>query len=222
MKKFKRANLAGMLQKHTFDNYNFKYYPDIYCQETNCTYHQAAQKAYNAAHNFCKEIESGNMHTRGLMFCGSIGSGKTFLAACIANRLLSKGIEVLFAVVPDLLDTIKATYDQSKNSDYEREINILDSARNVPLLILDDLGVHNYTSWTRNKIYSIINYRVNMELPTILTTNEDMETLENYLGERTTSRISQLCNIYMLYTPTDIRIIKNKENRHKNSSPRLL
>jgi DNA replication protein DnaC len=53
-----------------------------------------------------------------------------------------------------------------------------------------------------------------MELPTIITTNENMENLEFCLGERTTSRISQLCNIYMLYSDTDIRILKSKEKKN--------
>ncbi len=211
IKRYKRANLAGILKDQTFENFNFKFYKSMYCEETDCSYSQAVQKAYNAAVKFCVEIEKGKMHEKGLLFSGSIGSGKTYLASCIANRLLNKGIRVLFTVVPDLLDMLKATYDKSDSD--EREIKILDGARNVPLLILDDLGTHNYTSWTKNKIYSIINYRVNMDLPTIITTNENMETLEFCLGERTTSRISQLCNIYMLYSDTDIRILKSKKKK---------
>lgn len=216
LKKFKRANLAGILQRQNFKNFDYSFYPNIYCKETNCTYLQAAKKAFLAAQNFCTEIEKGNLHTRGLLFYGPIGTGKTFLASCIANRLLKKGVELLFAVVPDLLDTIKATYDAG-NYTGDTETEILDGARNVPILILDDLGAHNYTDWTKNKIYSIINYRVNMNLPTVITTNEELEALDIYLGERTTSRISQLCKIYMLFAPADIRYIKSKQYKKTNT-----
>jgi len=87
----------------------------------------------------------------------------------------------------------------------------MDSARRVHVLILDDLGAHNYTEWTRNKLYSIINYRLNNNLPTVITTNLDLAELEEYLGERTTSRIIQMCRIFRLMVETDIRIVKRRE-----------
>src|SRR5690606_27907594 len=111
-----------------------------------------------------------------------------FLACAIANYVLSKGKPVLFTVVPDLLDQIKATYDRSPLVDSD-ELAILEGARTVDLLILDDLGAHNYTQWTVNKIYSILNYRVNHQLPVVITTNLSLDELDIYLGERTTSRI---------------------------------
>lgn len=211
--KHQRSNIDGILKYHTFENFDFSYYPSNICQEANTTYFKAAQIVYNAALNFCKNIEEGNYRLKGLFFCGSVGSGKTFLASCIANRLLANSIEVLFAVVPDLLDNIKATYDD-KTDFHEREINVINKAKNIPILILDDLGSHNYTNWSRNKIFSIINHRVNYNLPTIITSNEELETLELYLGERTTSRIFQLCDSYMIFTPEDIRLIKNKKNKY--------
>jgi len=76
----------------------------------------------------------------------------------------------------------------------------------VPLLILDDLGAHNYTDWTRNKLFSIINYRLNYMLPTIITTNINLEDLEHFLGERTTSRIIHMCHPYRLLVEVDIRV----------------
>lgn len=214
---FQQSNINGILKYHTFENFDFNYYPSKFCTETNTTYFKAAQKVYNAALNFCKKIEKGNFNQKGLFFCGSVGSGKTFLASCIANRLLSNSIEVLFAVVPDLLDTIKATYDDNTALN-EREINVLNKAKNIPILILDDLGAHNYTNWARNKIFSIINHRVNYNLPTIITSNEELETLELYLGERTTSRIFQLCDSYMIFTPEDIRLVMNKKNKYNQEN----
>ena len=117
---------------------------------------------------------------------------------------------MLFIVVPDLLDEIRASY--SGDSDIS-EIQVLRQARNMPVLILDDLGAHNYTEWTRNKIYSIINNRLNNNLATVINSNLHLGDIERFLGERTTSRIIELCDSHGLFAPKDIRHIKNLESR---------
>ena len=109
-------------------------------------------------------------------------------------------LQVLFLVVPDLLDELRATYKSEIN-----EMDLLDSARTIPFLILDDLGAHNYTDWTRNRIYSIINYRMNELLPTIITSNLSLDEMEDYIGLRTTSRIIQSSRIFRLTVEKDIR-----------------
>jgi DNA replication protein DnaC len=139
-----------------------------------------------------------------------VGSGKTFLACCIANALLEKGCSVLFLVVPDLLDYLRSTYDSNRGPGEVTEQEILDTACKVPLLILDDLGAHNYTEWVRNKLYSILNFRLNHFLPVVITTNINLEDLEEYLGERTTSRIYQMCRPYRLLVDIDIRVLQRQ------------
>jgi len=88
---------------------------------------------------------------------------------------------------------------------------LMESARQTPLLILDDLGVNNYTEWSKNKIYSIVNYRLNHQLPVIVTTNITPEDLEEYLGERTTSRLLEMCKPYRLLVDMDIRTVRRRE-----------
>ncbi|MGI6552939.1 MAG: ATP-binding protein [Clostridia bacterium] len=206
--RFRYANLGGLLRSYTFDKFSLDYYPKDKTpgNDTNLTYFESARRAYQAAKEFVTEFSKGKYRGQGLLFTGSVGSGKTFLAGAIANAVLAQGHQVLFAVVPDLLDEIKATYSRTGDPGVD-ELTLLESARTVELLVLDDLGVHNYTDWTVNKIYSILNYRANHQLPIIITTNHDLEELEAYLGERTTSRILQLCKIYRLSADQDIRFI---------------
>lgn len=205
------SNLGRLHSKCTFADFSFSYYPNSPDKEAGITYYQNAQKALKAAKAFAEAFAAGNYHGPGLVFTGPVGSGKTYLACAIANYVIAKGKQVLFSVVPDLLDEIKATYDRT-NPNAIDEMAILDGARNVELLILDDLGVHNYTEWTVNKIYSIINYRANHQLPIVITTNLNLAELDTYLGERTTSRILQLCRVYRLASVQDIRYLKSKEN----------
>jgi DNA replication protein DnaC len=195
----------------TLENFNFQYYSKCSRDtEIGISYYDLARLAYQATENFINNFAK-NPNADGILFTGQVGSGKTFLACCIANALLKKGKPILFAVVPDLLDQIRSTYDFARNSEVITEFDILDKAKQAPLLILDDLGVHNYTEWTKNKIYSILNYRLNQRLPVIVTTNIIPEELEQYLGERTTSRLLEMCKPYRLLVDIDIRAVQRKE-----------
>lgn len=209
--RFLKANLGKLQYQCNFDTFSLKYYPKVPEKGINSeTFYRNAQIALEASQNFAKNFSEGNCHGQGLLLTGNVGSGKTFLASAIANYVLDKGKQVLFTVVPDLLDEIKATYDRFDSAEVD-EMEILNNARTAELLILDDLGVHNYTDWTVNRIYSILNYRANNQMPLIITTNLDLVELDTYLGERTTSRILQLCKIYRLSSKEDIRYLKSKE-----------
>jgi len=210
-KLFKDSRLPQKLLNCTLQNFNFKYYAkDCLDIEKGVSYYELARLAFQAARNFISKFLQ-DPNTDGLMFTGQVGSGKTFLACSIANALLKKGKVVLFVVVPDFLDQIRSTYDATRNPGEYTEFDLVDAARQVPLLILDDLGAHNYTEWTRNKIYSIVNYRLNHCLPIIVTTNITPEDLEEYLGERTTSRLLEMCKPYRLLVDIDIRAVQRKE-----------
>lgn len=210
-KRFKESGLPPYLRNCTFEKFDFKFYShqsgDPSRGGISCF--SSARLTFQAALDFveaCKE----NRCIDGLLFTGPVGSGKTFLACCIANALLEKGYPVLFVIVPDLLDQIRFTYNYSRSPADLTEQDLLETARLAPLLILDDLGVHNYTEWVRNRLYTILNYRVNYALPTIITTNINLEDLEEYLGERTTSRIYQMCRPYRLLVDMDIRAVRRR------------
>lgn len=199
--RFKYARLSRELMNCSFEQFNLDYYRTSAGQGE---HYVNAQKALKAAQDFTLNVID-NPHEVGLLFTGSVGSGKTFLAASIANVLIEKQCKLLFLVVPDLLDELRASYS---NKTETTEFDLLDIARTIPILILDDLGAHNYTEWSRNRIYSILNYRMNEQLPTIITTNLDFEDIDQYLGERTCSRLLQMCRIFRLSSEQDIRMQK--------------
>jgi DNA replication protein DnaC len=118
-----------------------------------------------------------------IVLSGSVGTGKTHLAAAVANATLENGHQtVMFAVVPDLLDHLRATFDPSRGVDYDKRFNDI---RDTFLLVLDDLGTENATPWAKEKLYQIINHRYNQQLPTVITTNQ----AERAVDERIVSRM---------------------------------
>lgn len=158
-----RLSQIGMLQECTFDTFLPEGHGLTPEKQRNL------RMAYDTALDYAKNPQGW------LVFKGGYGCGKTHLAAAIANHRLSMGHPVLFVNTPDLLDHLRATYSPASDTSYDRRF---DQVRNAPLLILDDLGTQSNTEWAQEKLYQIFNHRYNAHLPTIITTNEELEAIE--------------------------------------------
>ena len=131
-----------------------------------------------------------------LILLGGYGCGKTHLAAAIANRAIEQGNPALFVVVPDLLDHLRATYSPYSTTTYDQRF---EEIRSASLLVLDDLGAHSSTPWAQEKLFQIFNYRYNAQLPTVVTSNHELEEIDI----RVRSRIidPDLAQIYRIMAP---------------------
>jgi DNA replication protein DnaC len=116
-----------------------------------------------------------------LVLFGGYGCGKTHLAAAIANRAIERGQPVLFVVVPDLLDYLRATFSPNSAATYDERF---DQVRNAPLLILDDLGTQSSTAWAQEKLFQILNHRYAARLPTVVTSNHRLEEIDLRIRSR--------------------------------------
>ncbi len=146
------------------------------------------------AYDLCRQFAN---EPRGwLVMLGGYGSGKTHLAAAIANQALALGQRVLFVIVPDLLDYLRSAYAPTSETGLDAR---MEAIRDVPLLVLDDLGAHHSTPWAQEKLFQIINHRYNNRLPTVVTSNQRIEELD----PRVTSRLAdpELSQVYELLAP---------------------
>ncbi len=131
-----------------------------------------------------------------LLLQGGYGTGKTHLALAIANYRLDQGDAVLFITVPDLLDHLRAAFGPSSEIAYDERFEQL---RNAPLLILDDLGAESQTPWALEKLYQLFGYRHARRLPTVITTNQELNNLDARIRSRLTDR--SLTRQILLHVP---------------------
>jgi DNA replication protein DnaC len=146
----------------------------------------------------CDAAQSYAQKPRGwLVLTGDYGSGKTHLAAAIANHRAKLGDPPLFVMVPDLLDHLRATFSPNSQTTFDR---LFDEIRTAPLLVLDDLGTQSTTPWAREKLYQLFSYRYNAELPTVITIAADAL---NEMDPRLRSRLldARLCRIVGITAP---------------------
>ncbi len=134
----------------------------------------------------------------GLFLIGGYGTGKTHLAAAIANQLLQTGTPVICMTMIDLLAKIRETYDRNDAT----EAQVMRLYADVPLLIIDDLGSEQPTEWGSTMIFSIINARYEAYMPTIVTSNCGADELVQRMtprdatdrnAQKTVDRLREMC-----------------------------
>ena len=137
----------------------------------------------------------------GVFLYGEKGTGKTKLAAIIANERARAGSPVLFASVPDLMADIRSSFKDGTTSE------AVQAVKNTPFLVLDDLGAEKMTEWVGEQLFCIVNHRYNERLQTVVTSNYSpteiighMATvdkrgnvIDDMQGQRIMSRIYGMC-----------------------------
>ena len=147
-----------------------------------------------------EEMKANNI---GVLFYGSVGTGKSFLASCIGNGLLDRQVPVATTNFPRLLNLLQGTYEKQA---------LLDRLSIYKLLIVDDLGVERDSAYAEEQIFNIIDARSNSELPVIVTTNLTLEELEHPPSmqyARIYDRVLEMC---------PIRLKLAGESRRKNNA----
>lgn len=117
----------------------------------------------------------------GLLFWGDVGTGKTYLAACIANALIDLEIPVKMTSIPQIMNHMSGLFSEDRN-------RFLEELTKPSLLIIDDLGSERSTEYSLEQIYAVIDSRYSSGKPMILTTNLTLEEMENP-GDRSHARI---------------------------------
>ena len=123
------------------------------------------------ARRFVEHWQEFRERSLGLLFWGGVGSGKTFLAGCIANALLDKGVTVLMTNFIRLLNRLMDLHAGDRNA-------VVDDFNRYELLILDDFGVERGSEFAQEQMFHIVDSRYRSQLPMIVTTNLTLDELK--------------------------------------------
>lgn len=174
--KFRDAMIPPRFLSKNFDNYKIS--------EGNLDQAGARNIALMYATNFPDMQAKG----RCMIFVGKPGTGKTHLACAIANYVISNfNKTVLFTKIYKIIRNIKETYGNPNKNESE----VIKSYVGLDLLILDEVGIQNFSPTELNYIFEIINERYEQVKPTIFITNGSKEEIINSLGSRVLDRIGE-------------------------------
>ena len=143
-------------------------------------------KGIRIAKNYVEHFDEMYRLGKGLILYGPTGTGKTFLADCIANALMEKGVPVLVTSI------IALTRGMG-----EHLPSVLEKMSNARLLVLDDFGAERFTDFKSEQIFDVIDTRYSSKKPMIITTNyplSELKKAENIRQQRVNERILEVCH----------------------------
>jgi DNA replication protein DnaC len=152
---------------------------------------QITPAVVSVVRRYVRDLEANLDAGRGLWFEGDVGTGKTTLAMLVSKSALAAGRTVAIYSLPRLLAELRKTFDESSDLKF---LQLLDSLASVDLLHIDDVGAEKTSEWVLEQLYSIINARYEDERAVVITTNLTHEELREQIGERTVSRLAEMCD----------------------------
>lgn len=201
MERFGALDLE-LLREMTFESFDYRRRNLPIEQQENL------ERAYRLAHDFALAPQDW------VVFLGTIGCGKTHLAAAIANYRRQQGKPAYFLVVPDFLDHLRSTFSPDSGLTYDE---LFERVKSCPLLILDDFGQHSSTAWAQGKLYQLVNHRYNARLPTVFTSSLSLEEIETRVSSRMAD--ARLSTVFSIQAP-DYRSDRPSAARSKPQTPR--
>ena len=160
-----------------------------------------SKKASDMCRSYVRRFSEFKKAGKGLILFGGVGTGKTFLASCIANELIDNGVPCLVTNFARIINTIQGMYEGKQK--------YLDSLNEFDLLVIDDLGIERNTEYVNELVYNIIDARYRSGKPMIITTNlkyTDLYHTEDTNKARIYSRIIEMC----------LPVLVSGEDRRKN------
>jgi DNA replication protein DnaC len=223
MARKRAASLAGRIPK--------RYREVSFDREPLPSIERSAPAVVREVRQYIRDLATHLKNGRGIWFAGDVGTGKTTLAMLISKAALEQDRTVAIYSLPRLLSILRGTYNESASYSL---VELMDRLCAVDLLHIDDVGAEQTTPWVLEQLYSIVNTRYEDGRSLLLTTNliaavdppkkdpgtgepvrnpttGEVETesrdapLKEQIGERTVSRIYEICGIPQFLYGTDQR-----------------
>ena len=140
------------------------------------------------AHRYVEQWQTMRAENLGLLLWGSVGTGKSFLAGCIANALMEQEVPVRMTNFARIMNEL--------NSSFSGRNAVVDRLCRYPLLIIDDFGMERGTEYALEQVYNIVNSRYRSQKPLIVTTNLTLDEIrhpQDTAHARIYDRILEMC-----------------------------
>ena len=174
---------------------------------------------------YVREFPAG-LKKPGLLMIGPTGTGKTHLAVAVLRKLMGKGFQGLFFDYMNLLERIRAGWNEQANA---ADRDAYQSCLDADVLLLDDVGSHRASEFVEDTVTGIVTYRCNHDKPLIVTTNiadpdagfnlmqrsasgrtEYQTSLADRIGARARSRLFEICEVIRMPETGDYRLRKQR------------
>lgn len=124
-----------------------------------------------AARNYVDNFKTFKEDGKGLLFYGDVGTGKTYVAAAIANALVDKGVPVMMTNFARIANKLQESFDGRQT--------YLDNLNKFDLLVIDDLAAERKTEYMQEIVFNVVDARYRSGLPMIITTNLGIAAIKN-------------------------------------------
>lgn len=183
------AGLVGRLAKATFDSFE---------RDTD------EQLTVGLAVEAWAEIALAEAQTDKpwLLLTGKYGTGKSHLAAAILNKALEYyWTRCYFRSWTAHLARMRATFGPHAQGK-EQTVTVERDLTGSRLLVLDDLDKANATEWTRDTLFTALDHRYVLALPTVITCNCEPEDLQEWTGPAMLDRMTEMCEVIRFDGPS--------------------
>lgn len=143
--------------------------------------------ALTVARDYAEQFEANAKRGNSLIFSGLPGTGKSHLAAAVLQSLMPKHCG-LYTTCMGVIRNVRGTW----RKDSERsETEVLRTYAEVPLLVIDEIGVQYGTDGEQTILFDVLDRRYRDMMPSIFLTNQDKKGFKDFIGERTFDRLTE-------------------------------
>lgn len=138
---------------------------------------KSREEAFERSLMFVEDyVQKPDRFHKGLYLYGAFGVGKTYLLGAIAHELSTFGYPSTLVHYPTFATEMRSSVGDQTTGDK------LEAYKQTPILMLDDIGAEYPTDWMRDDVLGVIlQYRMQNELPTLFSSNLNLDELEEHL-----------------------------------------